>query len=221
MRRLALLATAAIVLGITGVGLERPADVAEADGGVRVLDTGGSQPAPCGPVDVRGGRFVRGGCRTRASDLSMALSIRTAFGETSFGNCVTLFDVTFTADGRMWLDNLRIGGDQPCSDVWPCSPPQVIALRKTPLHAPPLALVPPWRGELLAARGSRFEGHFRFCVDTCAGRYQGDIHVDLVREDDDWVMRARSAGVGATGLEVNADWDMVEPSDFDLKPASG
>jgi hypothetical protein len=219
MKWLAVTGLVVILVPIAGVVPQPRAVAQDAVRGARVFDTSGSKSKPCAPVDAGHSRFVRGGCRARAYDFSTQLSIRTAFGMMRFGNCATLFDLSIAAGGRMWLDNLRIGGEQPCSDVWPCSPPEVIALRKTPLDTPPLGLVPPWQGKLLTAQGGGFAGRFGFCVDTCVGRYDGEVHVKLVRKDGAWVMRARSAGVGATGLAVDADWDMIEPSNFALKPA--
>lgn len=222
MRRLARTATglAAIALSLAAAALvDRPSTSADAAvQGVRVLDTSGSTPMPCKAVDVASGPFVTGGCPAGAYDFSVALSIRTVFGAMEFGECTTNFDVTLAADGRLWLDRLLIGGTPPCNDAWPCSPPSVIALRKKQSDSPPRDKVPPWRGRLVSGDEDSFDGSVRFCIDTCVGRYGGDIDIRLVRHDGGWQMRASSAGVGAGSLEVDADWDLDDPADFDLAP---
>jgi hypothetical protein len=191
------------------------------DRGVQVFDAGASAPSPCRPVDPRGGRFVRGGCRVRATADDAVLSIRTAFGRLHFGDCPIYFDLTFSADGRIWIDNIEIAGESPCSDIWPCAPARVIAMRTKVTYGPPPAHVPPWQGELVAAPDGGLAGRFRLCVDSCVGRYVGTVRTTLVRTHGEWIMRARLAAVGDTPLEVDATWRMTGSFGFDLKSRAG
>lgn len=198
-----------------------PSGVAESDDrGVLVTDTS-PRPAPCPRVDATGGRFVRGGCRARAESDHTLFSIRTALGRIRFADCPTRFDVTLAADGRMWLDNLWIlsrFGEPVCADIWPCAPPEVIARRTKASYAPPRALVPPWRGELLRPGRGGYVGRFRLCVDSCVGRYAGDVEVTLTRSGPGWAMRAQAAAVGDTQLELDAEWAMSGSAGFDVEP---
>ena len=211
------LVAAATVLAL---GILAPAaTTAGADGaaGVAVLDASGAgRPAPCGPVSTSG-RFVDGGCPGRANSLGVTLEVRTVFGVMPFGECGTDFDLTLSRDGRIWFDDLRIGGPAPCSDIWPCAGAEAHARRTGGrLAPPPPALVPPWRGRIEALPGGGFGGSFRLCIDTCLGRYAGDVAFRLVRGDAGWIMRTSTAGVGEGGLQVTVDWNLIEPADFDL-----
>lgn len=194
--------------------------------GVRVLDTGGSKPVPCPPVDAKAEPYVKGGCRANAYDFSMVLSVRTLFGAVHFGDCTTSFATTIAADGRFWLDDLKIGGASPCNDVWACASPAVIAMRKKRTDAPPRGKVPPWRGRLKTADDGSFRGSLGFCIDTCLGRYEGAVDVRLVElGDGDRKLVASSEGVGTGSLEVDAEWDMmgedlVGSAALDLRPAA-
>lgn len=176
---------------------------------IQVSQTGASRGEPCPPIDATGGRFVRGGCRGVANAYATTLNVRTAFGRMKFGDCTTNFDMTFGADGEIWLDKLMLSGARPCGDVRPCAPPSVLALREDGVGPPPMDKVPPWRGRVLAVDGGDVvSARFRFCIDTCLGRYDGDLDVRLTKRDGRWRMRAESAGLRGSGLEVDGEWDV-------------
>lgn len=181
-------------------------------GANRTPENAGDQDAPalarCAPVDTRGA-FVTGGCRARARSLEVEFRIRTVFGTMPFGVCGVDFDLSIAEDGRVWLDDIRIGGPAPCSDLWPCAGPKAHAKRKSRLTPPPRALVPPWRGQLVALDGGGFEGSFRLCVDTCAGRYAGPVRFEIRDSDDGWALRTLGGGVGTGGLLVAAEWRLT------------
>jgi len=143
------------------------------------------------------------------------LSIRTALGKVRFGDCPLSADVTLSAGGRMWLDALTFGGGaEPCGDILPCAPPEVLARR---LVYSSREDVPPWRGRLTGAQDGGFVGHLRFCSDNCLGRYQGVVRVTLERERGRWIMRARSAPVGNTPLEIDSTWTLTGRSGLSLR----
>lgn len=221
---IALLLSAAIVVGSAGVREEGARSSTVAPAPVEVLDTSGPGRAPCGPVDTSG-PFVAGGCPARANSLRVGLEIRTAFGALPFGECGVDFDLTFSRDGRIWFDDLRIGGPAPCSDVWPCTTARVLTAigrrEGRRLKPPPRRSTPPWQGRLEVARDGGFDGSVRLCIDTCAGRYAGEVGFRLVMGDAGWIIRLRSAGAGTSGLEVSGDLDLLAPpTDFDVVAAA-
>jgi hypothetical protein len=189
-------------------------------GPVRVLDGRGPDAKPCPPVDTSG-PFVKGGCPARANAFSTIFTIRTVFGGMRFGDCTTDFDLTFSADGRIWFDDLRFGGTPPCNDVWPCSPRSVIDLRTDMTKGPPRDKVPPWRGRLLGRSGDgTYRGRFRLCLDTCAGRFDGDVAFTLRRTAEGWKLRASRSGLDSSSLEVDAEWNLLDDRpDFGVEPA--
>lgn len=221
MKRWAAVAAALLMAALAVAGPtagEGSAGEETASRSIQVLDSSGPRPTPCPDVNPAGEPFVRGGCQAGAYDFDMVLSVRTLFGAVHFGDCIGDFDMRIAADGRFWLDDLSIGGPVPCNDTWPCAPPEVIAMRKRRIEVPPRTEVPPWRGRLTAASGGGFEGSFGFCVDTCLGRYRGDVDVRMERKDGRWTMRAKSQGVGVGSMEVDAEWELRDPSDL-LGPA--
>jgi len=171
---------------------------------VRVFDVRTPKAELCARVDTSG-PFVRGGCTGRANVFIATTSIRTVFSRMRFGNCGFDFDFTLGADGRVWMDDLKIGGASPCSDLRPCASRAVLALRKLGFGPAPRDKVRPWTGRVLSRAADGYNLRFRMCVDTCLGRYAGDIDMTLVRDGDGWLMRAESAGVGDTGFEIDGE----------------
>ncbi len=179
----------------------------------------GSPLTGCGAVDTSG-RFVRGGCSAAAYTYRSNVTVRTAFGSIPFGACTIAFDVSIDGQGRMWLDNLRIGGLSPCNDMRPCAPPEVLAKMDDPYDAIPLDKAPPWTGKLRAAGDGNFTSAIEVCVDTCIGRYEGKVNVSLVDiAGPSWRMVMKNAGIGETGFAIDGKWE-VEPRGrrFDLSP---
>lgn len=205
--------------------LTPPAPAVEQPVRVTAYDTRGDARAEC-PDVVTSGRFVEGGCRSLANSSEVHLMTRTVVGALPFAyGCSFAFDLTIAGDGRVWMDRLMFGGGTAaaCNDVRPCEPN---ALRQSAedrrwarRHSVRNASSPtdfvPWPGRLRPAGDGRFVADLSVCLDTCAGRYDGDLELTLVRRAGRWTLVARDAPIGATGLTFDAEW-LLQPGRFDL-----
>jgi hypothetical protein len=175
--------------------------------GIRILKSDRSDASPCEDVDLHG-RFVRGGCSGKGNAFAVRMSIRTAFGPMRFGDCALYFQMTLAASGRLWLDDLHVAGSAPCSDSRPCASRTALAARKASFGPAPPDKVRPWTGQVVGRAGDGYPVRFYMCIDTCIGRYAGDVEMTLARQGHGWRLRARSAGVGDGGLELDGDIDI-------------
>lgn len=198
-----------------------PASATKRDGmasGVAVFERRGAGAPSCGRV-TNDGRFVAGRCGGTAYAFDSMLRVRTPLGSFDFGSCITNIDFTIGGDGRIWMDKIGVGGRSPCFDVRPCAPPEVLAKLEKPADGVPLAKAYPWKGRVTGTSSDRFDGHLDVCFDTCIGRYEGRIPIDLEHVDGKWHMRARDAGIGKSGLEIDVDWAIDSSAQFDLRAA--
>jgi hypothetical protein len=133
-----------------------------------------------------------------------------------FGNCIFTFDLSLAADGRLWLDDVRVGGTSPCNDTWACSPTDAPGWADDVHFRPQRASRYPWEGrlEMRGEHGAR--GYVRACLDTCLGRFEGRMEIEVLRKGGSWVMRARPTGVGASGLAIAGEWSL-EPAAFAIQ----
>jgi len=209
-----LISLGVLVLMISSTTSAAPAN----DPGVEAFDTRGGERRPCPPVDTSG-NYVRGGCKSFATTLQTNVVVRTAFGALPFGyHCAFSFNLHIDRTGRTWMDRILIGGGAatPCNDIRPCEPN---ALKPSPADrrnkgADNPVDFDPWRGQL-RAEGDRFINRFDMCVDTCAGRFEGQMEFALVREDAGWTVRAEAAPAGTSGLAFDGEWPL-DPGRFDL-----
>jgi hypothetical protein len=102
----------------------------------------------------------------------------------AFAECDFRLDLHVDADGRGWIPTMGIDGRNPCFDAPPCFSTDERAL--------------PWRASI-DRRGGATELRVDACLDTCIGRFEGRLDLDLVRHGDAWRARADQAMVGTSG----------------------
>ena len=212
MRRiaaLAMLVTAATVAMGTSTPSEPPGGP-----GFEVMDTGGATPAPCGAVDTSG-PFIRGGCSSQAHEFTTRLFIRTAFGAIPFGRCTINWNMHVDRTGRVWIDKVRIGGGSPCNDIRACIPDAVSGRIAKPTDDWPLSRAFPWRGRI-NDDDDGFAVRVDVCLDTCVGRYAGELDFGLGGGEGDWALKAVAAGVGDQSLQIDGEWDL-DPGQFEIR----
>lgn len=134
-------------------------------GGVVVSRVSEGGEAPCPAVRVVAGGRVTGGCAFRVRADSVTLSVRSLVGDFLFATCALSFTLRVAADGRTSVADVRVIGQAPCNDTYPC------------YGRDPAATVP-LKGRLYRdRRGLRLDT--ALCFDNCLGRWHGKTEFDV------------------------------------------
>jgi len=175
-----------------------------------VTVTGGSAGAPCPDVEIAGAR-ARGGCVVDVPKAPAALAALTAFGDHRLARCMVGFELRIGGSGELALTGLvaddledrravALGVSEACGDVLACR--RVEGADYYPTARDKL----PWPGRVVAS-GSRLTAELDACFDTCLGRFEGTLSLDLAeRAGGGWDLAGRRAAVGDGGLELDGRW---------------
>jgi hypothetical protein len=147
-------------------------------------------------------RPVTGGCVARAL-APMRFRILTPFGPARFAECDLRFVFRIGGDGSVALDDIDVPGTSPCGDIRAC---QLESERRGR----------PWVGAVVPDGQEGFRLRLDACLDTCAGWFEGQIELGLLRERGGWRVRAAEAQLGDTGLEIDGDVPL-KGADFRLR----
>jgi hypothetical protein len=194
--RVALIATA-----LAGAALVVPPGGPTSSGGTIALDTSRVSAEDCPPVSSTGSPLLSGGCQAsvrssrQGADSRIAFAVLSSFGPISFARCTFATNLLIGPSGEVWLDNLTVLDlvSGPCPDIVPC----LSGDGKKP-----------WRGSLEPAGPGRFGLRVHACLESCVGRFEGRVELQMRREAGDWRLAADKAPVGDSGLRIDGNWDL-------------
>jgi hypothetical protein len=210
-RRIVGLMLAGAVLAWTAIGDRAPlAPAADrgADIAVSMPRAGDDRLDRCG--ELRGeGADVSGGCVVKVADERSKMSILTMFSRMPFATCGFEYDLHVGSDGTVAFADVGITTVKgPCADAVACLDPASTFddVRKIP-----------WRGSIEAAGQGGFRLTVDACLDTCVGRFEGPLELDLLPSGPGWALEARSAPIGKSGFLLDGRWNVgrmgLEPRD--------
>ncbi|MEX1141498.1 MAG: hypothetical protein WEB79_04220 [Thermoleophilaceae bacterium] len=160
--------------------------------GVSVADTGGGKARPCPAVrpGAKPGTFA-GGCMATAAGSGVLLTVNTLAGRMLFARCDVTYTMRVDRHGRTALVGLRFSGDPVCADARTCFEGARVS---TP------------RGRIAAAAEGRLLHVVELCLDTCIGRFAGEMRTALTPDGAGWREEARHSLVGTSGWEIDGSW---------------
>jgi hypothetical protein len=161
--------------------------------------------APCEPLTVDG-LELEGGCRIIVAPARVTFTAVGIFGDVPLATCAVGLTVAIGPAGTLAaapvVNSLDGAASGPCGDVLAC---------RRSADPERLGEQPPWRGRL-STRGRAIEADLDACLDTCLGRFEGRLRLDLERTPArQWRMRADRAAVGSSGLELAGAWMLRLP----------
>jgi hypothetical protein len=145
----------------------------------------------CPGVSASGFPEVDGGCVVEIQGNGLQLTLQSPFGVMAFARCSVVFDVHVDGNGDAWAADFTPYGKSPCPDVVGCRIRGSVIL--------------PWRARIERAAGGMTLQVRRGCLDTCIGRFVGDMTFDLYQDGPAWRLRAKDAMVGRTGWQFDGD----------------
>jgi hypothetical protein len=172
---------------------------ADASQGVRVSQTaadGGT--APCSPIRVGNEPpfSAAGGCLARVRSRPVEIKIETMVGEAVFATCRISFDMRIDGSGRTLVSDFNLFGFSPCNDVVVCFQDRTIT---------------PWRGQIVAGADGALRYRTDACLDTCMGRFAGEVVVPLEPRANGWRAEVTSAPLGSSGWVLGGPWRIDAP----------
>lgn len=172
---------------------------------VKVLAVDGETRHPC-PDIAAPSSAGRRGCVLNATSGGVTFAVLTAVGEFRFGRCEMYFTTRVDGSGKTLTEDVGVLGESPCPDVKPCFPGHFRDRRDRP----------PWSGRIWARAGGAFEHVVDACFDTCLGRFEGRLRIELQNRGGIWRARTDVGAVGTSGWRVaDGAWDLGSnyPSD--------
>lgn len=148
-------------------------------------------------------RPMTGGCVVKV-DSAIRASLVSPFGDLPFGTCRIRFIARTSPEGEVVFDRIRILGDSPCGDIRACEPATAIEKQ-------------PWVGTIVVADSGDYRVRMDACLDTCAGWFEDQLELRLIRHFGGWKLAMDRATLGDTGLSLDGDL-VMSGSRFDVRP---
>jgi hypothetical protein len=150
--------------------------------------------APCPPVDGGDPRDVVGGCTVSAFGARGTLSVLGPLGVQPFVDCGISYTLHVDSLGRGWVDTFGFVGSSRCTEARACW----LSRGSDGLENAP------WRARIVRdAHGLALV--MGACLDTCIGRFEGDVRFDMRPTPHGWRLRADSAALGASGWRIDGE----------------
>lgn len=187
--------TAAILTALIFVPLAAAAPV-------EVRDTSNGADVRCSEIRTLGPAAATGGCLIDAFAGEVDMKVVTSLGQFDFGTCGASYTVRIGGRGRTLTEEVLVLGPSPCPDVEPCFPGD------SNDDLDPYR----WEGRIRAI-GDRLEHRVEACLDTCMGRFEGELVTPLRERGGRWYAMAEEGAVGMSGWALGgARWEW-EPGD--------
>lgn len=192
---------------ITGLALAAMAIASTASAGsaaaqgdsVTALNLTTGKAIPCDELSASSYPVIRGGCNVYGT-APIDITVRTMFGPLRFGRCEVSVNFLIGPTGRTWLQSFESGSGGACGDMLPCR-------EKAPAAEIASANKLPWKGTITPSSG-RPRVELDLCLDTCMGKFEGNVPFTLIQERGDLTLRARNSVAGVSGLELDGQWDL-------------
>jgi hypothetical protein len=168
---------------------------------IRAYDALGGAGRPCTPLRYVGAALVRGGCELVVRGAPARITVATMVGPVPFRACTLEFRLHLGTRGRAALTDQRIYGQSPCNDALACDDPR----------RPAKDLRLPWTGAVDHRATGSTRGYIlrtAVCLDTCLGRFEGPLDLNLTSHKGAWRLEARGATVGDTGWGFDGSLDV-------------
>lgn len=198
------------IIALAAMALLAPAPTATTapDAQRSVHVSAASDQAGCPAISRGRGGAARGGCVLKMGSQGIDVSVLTAVGEMPFASCLFFYTVHVDAGGRTLVSGVEMFGDSPCSDAVPCFPRSFFTdgIQDT---------APAWDGRLTPDGQGGFLHRVDACLDTCMGRFEGEVVLRLERDARGrWRSLAGEATVGRSGWTFDGAWKVDAPRGF-------
>lgn len=151
---------------------------------------------PCSAIKVAGADS-RGGCVVKVFAPRVRFTVLTPVGTIPFATCGVSLTLRFGGSGQIAIDDVGITSfEGPCADAVACVAP--VGEDEDPRR--------PWTGEIRGDGNGSMEVNVDACLNTCIGRFQGPLALNLVRAERSWRLRASEAPIGESGFVVDGEW---------------
>lgn len=157
----------------------------------------------CGEVGAGTPATANAGCEIDAVVERFDFRLLNVFGDTEFATCSLNLELRVDRAGRLWVLYAGISTVHgPCSDIRACYRP------KRDDEYWRAAPTKPWTGSARDTGNGSLRVDLDACFDTCAGRFEGRVELDVFRHGRGWHMRADEEAVGLSGLELDGEWQL-------------
>jgi hypothetical protein len=164
---------------------------------------------PCTPVARQSVIEATGGCVFTASAKNAGMTIVSGLGRFVFARCDVELSLRVDGRGRALIEGFGSFGRSPCYDIEACFVGPSTARGYTPL----------WKGRVRGA-GNRLTLSLAACLDTCIGRFEGPLEIDVSRRGRGLRATTGVGAIGASGWGISDGVWNLRPDEADPSAAS-
>jgi hypothetical protein len=142
----------------------------------------------------------------QVSDERLQLTVRGLLGDVPLASCDLKLTLDIEADGTTFTDDFEVDTSRlNCGDVEACG------------FEPKTHSQEPWVGKIEHTENGLRQRFTNVCFNTCMGVYKGDLVLGLERFGGGWLLQAKDAMVGSSGLMLDGAME-APPAPVELSP---